>query len=117
MKLSWQFGLDCWKVRNQMVHGSKGGVSRLELERIQDIIKLMYRKVIPAVSTSQLKDFSQNEDEVLRLPYQSQVAWLGQLKYILPDEYNEVLRNEHGFRSEYADYDTVRLPYIQGQIL
>ena len=117
VKLSWQFGLDCWKVCSQMAHGIEGGVLRLEKEQIMEIIKLMYCQVMSVVPRRHKEVLSQTEEEVTSLPYQSQVAWPGHLKYLLPDQYNKVLRNKQGFQTEHTDYDTLRLPYMRGQIL
>ncbi len=94
VKLSWSFGLECWRLRNQVVHGSTGGVSELEKERVQELITRLYRRVIPELPQRHKELMTQSKEDVLGLPYHSQVAWLGHLKFLQPDKFLEVLSEE-----------------------
>ena len=99
VKLGWQFGLDCWKVRNKVVDGMTSGVSVLEKERVKDIIHKMYRQLLPEIPRRHQEILNQTEEEVTSLPYPSQVAWLGHLKFLHPDKFNEVLHSERGLNA------------------
>ena len=94
VKLCWQFGLDCWRVRNQVVHGKTGGVSGLEKERVKEIIRIMYSQLLPEIPQRHQDILTQTEEEVTSLPYPSQVAWLGHLKFLSPDRFKEVLKSQ-----------------------
>ena len=117
IKLNWQFGLDCWKVRNQLVHGTIGGISTLERERIEAIIRLLFEKLMPVLPQRYREYLNQTDEEVLRLPYQSQVAWIGQVQFLLPDQYKEVLLMEQGLSRDTTEFDMIRLPHLRGNIL
>ena len=117
IKLNWQFGLDCWRVRNQLVHGTIDGVSTLERERVVEIIKLLFDKMMPVLPQRYSEYLNQTEEEVLRLPYQSQVAWIGQVQFLLPAQYKELLQKEQGSSRETTEIDMMRLPHIRGNIL
>ncbi len=116
-KLSWQFGLDCWQVRNQMVHGTTGGVSTLERERVMDIIGRIFQHLIPVLPRKYKDYLNQTEEEICSLPYQSQVAWLGQVQFLLPDQYKEALTTEQGFYRDTNDFAMMRSSHLRCNIL
>ena len=76
IRLCWQFGLDLWAIRNQMVHGNKGGPSLTEQNRVMATIKVMYRDMKNRVTYKVEELFNKSETDMLHLPYASQVAWL-----------------------------------------
>ena len=90
IRLSWDFGLDLWKIRNQMVHGNGTGPSLGEQNRVSAIITAMYRDLLPRVTYRTNEIFSKTEVEMQNLPYQSQVAWIERLKFLFPIDFMEI---------------------------
>ena len=94
IRLGWQFGLEVWTIRNQLTHGTGVGASTRERQRIKQVIQVLCRELIPTLPPNEGSFFARPETELLLLPYQNQVAWLGQVKFMYPTQYRKILSNE-----------------------
>ena len=59
------------------------------------IIKV-HSELIPFIPQRDHTLFLRSKTEVLALPHQSQVAWLGRVKFLYPEEYKSVERQYAG---------------------
>ena len=50
-----------WTIRNQLVHGTEGGISLLEQDRVNTLISLMFQELIPQVEDRARVVFDQSE--------------------------------------------------------
>ena len=73
-----------------MVHGAGGSASALDQSRTLELIKVLYKEVLPEVRFPRQEIFPLSEREMLDQPHQSQVAWLAKLRYLFPDKYREL---------------------------
>ena len=94
IKCRWKFGLELWTVRNQLVDGKTGGISKLEWIRVQRLITVMHRDLLPQIDTSMRDIFQRSKKDLLVLPYNSQLAWLGKLKFLFPVWYRKIETTE-----------------------
>jgi len=92
----WQFGLNLWKARNAIVHGTEGTVSKVEQDRTREIIRAMYRELEPRIQHGREEVFPLTEDDMLRQTYQTQIAWLSQLRYLYADTYGDIAEEAVG---------------------
>ena len=90
VRLCWQFGLDLWTVRNKLVHGNIGGVSNQEQHRVKYLIELLYEELLPQIPQNKKVMFARSRAEMLLIPYQSQLVWLGKMKFLWPIQYREI---------------------------
>ena len=88
--LCWSFGLDLWQARNQLVHGTIGETSRVEHKRATELITYMYSEILPFIPQRDHSIFPRSKTDLLSLPHHSQLAWLGRVKFMYPDEYKQV---------------------------
>ena len=86
----WRFGLDQWTVRNQLVHGTDSGVSTQERLRARRMIEIIYQDLLPNLQRNERALFSRTRSEMLLIPYQSQLAWLGRVKFLCPLQYRDL---------------------------
>ena len=86
----WRFGLDQWTVRNQLVHGTDGGVSTRERLRARRLIEIIYQDLLPNMQRNERVLFSRTRSEMILMPYQSQLAWLGRVKFLCPLQYRDL---------------------------
>lgn len=94
---SWTYGLDVWTLRNELVHGSEGQVSKLDQLRVAELIKVLYRELRPRIDSYQQKQlFPYTEPEMLHHPYHSQIAWTEQLRFLYPEMYIEIASTAMG---------------------
>ncbi len=87
IRVVWKYGLTLWQSRNSMVHGIDGSVSALDHTRTLELIKVMYRDVLPEVQFTRQEIFPLSESDMLEQTHQSQVAWLAKLRFLFPDKY------------------------------
>ena len=85
IRLCWKFGLVLWKVRNDCVHGTEGIISKLEEQRVKDVIKLIYsRKFVFGISEN-WSEFPSDESVVLNWTYDTQVTFIDRLRFLYPE--------------------------------
>ena len=72
----WNFGLDLWAARNQMVHGNTGGPSIRDQTRVEATVRVLFRDLRPTITYQMREIFDRSEDEMVQIPYQNQVAWI-----------------------------------------
>ena len=77
-------------VRNKLVHGTAGGVSQSELVKVQQLVRTMHRELVPRIDPKMRQTVQRSESDLLAMSYQSQMAWLGRLKFLCPIWYREV---------------------------
>ncbi len=82
--------MDMWLARNELVHGPDGQTSSMELKRTTELIKAVYRELLPTVTYRRDEVFRLGEHDMLRQTYQSQIAWLEQLKFLYKERYIEI---------------------------
>ena len=90
IRLCWQFGLELWTVRNKLAHGNIGGVSTQERHQVRCLIEILYNELLHTLPQNVRILFARSRTEMLLLPYQSQLAWLGKMKFLCPIQYREL---------------------------
>ncbi len=86
----WKYGLDLWKARNALVHGTDGAMSVMEIKRTELLVQAMYKELLPGVNYWRQEIAPLMETEMLQLSHQSQGAWLEQIRMFFPDQYSDV---------------------------
>ena len=112
IRLCRDFGIEFWTIRNQMVHGTVEGISTGERQQVKELIRAMYRHVIPTLEGQLRQVFTRPEKELLLIPYQCQLAWLGRLKFVVPMQYREVEKQERGRRRSQQEVDYIHLKQV-----
>ena len=90
IKMSLKLGTELWTIRNQLVHGSTGEPSKLEKNRVHELIQLVRQELLPELDSNLQQIFFKPLEELLLLPHQSQLAWLGKVKFCSPRKYKEL---------------------------
>ena len=96
IRLGWTYGMDLWKARNAIIHGTEGPISASEIQRTQLLVKVMYAELVPGVQERRQDIAPLSEAEMLRQPHQSQCAWLEQLKYLFPVRFGSLAEQTVG---------------------
>lgn len=86
-----KFGLEMWSIRNQLVHGTVGGISLLKRDKVRRLISLMFQELKPNITNRAHEVFDRSEEAVHKSSFQCQMAWLGRLKFLYPDQYKDIL--------------------------
>ena len=94
IRLSWKFGLELWTIRNQLIHGTVNGISRVEIERVQTQIKSLYRELPHRINQRPVEVFDISEADLLQTGYHNQVAWIGKTQFLYPQETREIEQRE-----------------------
>ena len=91
IKLCWTFGLEMWKVRNGLIHGTDGTVSVLERQKTMDLALRVYG-IKNALEEDSLRNlFPPSEATVRNMSYYTQIAWIEQVKFLCKDRYEELV--------------------------
>jgi len=96
IRLSWDYGLEIWKTRNEMVHGNDGNISKMEQSQTTMLVKTMYRELRPMIQHRREEVFSVDEKTRLEQNWASQIAWLEQLRFLYPEKYQEIAKSTIG---------------------
>ena len=91
IRRSWRYGLDVWKARNELVHGNDGGPSKLEVKNTLEIVRAMYSYLYSIPDSHKSEILPLDEAEMLQQPYQVQIAWLGRIKHVYPEDYSDIV--------------------------
>ena len=76
IRLVWQFGLEMWTICNQIVHGTMGGTSILEQERVSSLVSLIYRD-LPSIISQRVDEVIWIDWKQLSLTVRINVRWHG----------------------------------------
>ncbi len=106
VRLAWGFGMEMWKIRNQVVHGAVGGISLLEKEQTKTLILLVYRELKPQVSLRVDEVFDRTEEDLLMSSHQTQAAWIGKIKFLYPRIFKELEARHRNELNETPHGDT-----------
>ncbi len=90
IQLLWDFGIDLWIIRNTLVHGENStGPSREEVERVETLIKAI--NTDPSFPRARLTRelFPETIEQTSHLSFENKRAWLEQVKYRYPNDYQE----------------------------
>ena len=91
IRAGWGFGLDLWKYRNELAHGTTGGPSKLEQRTIQSRIREFYSILSVGQGPNMRDSLLQDEQYTLSMNYDSQKAWIERIKYLFPEIAKAVL--------------------------
>ena len=105
----WIYGMELWKARNALIHGSDGPISFFELQRTQRLVQAMYSRLLPAVQGKRSEIAPLSEAEMLQQSHQSQCAWLEQLKYLYPDQFGNLVTQTVGKLQSDREEETLLL--------
>ena len=82
IRLSWDYGLEIWKTRNELVHGTEGHISKMEQSQTTMLVRTMYRELRPLIQHRREEIFSVGEKIRLEQNCSSQIAWQQQLRFL-----------------------------------
>ena len=91
----WSFGLDLWKVRNELLQGD-GPISIQAVERAKKLVEAVNREIALQVKGLPREWVFNNEEQTRQLVHQNQLAWLVKVKILFPREFKIVERNTVG---------------------
>ena len=104
--------MELWKTRNILVHGNDGEVSKLEIERVHELVEKMYEDVAPVAEKSQQWIFHCPKEERLRDSYSLKVAWLDGVRRMFPEKYRETIDGIRG-----AELTQLEEEYVKAQAI
>ena len=90
IRLCWDFGLDLWTTRNQLVVGTGTGLSREDVKKVNQLVTAVYQTLLPSLLDPPAAIFEQSESDTQRLPYGIKKAWLEKIRFLYPTEYTEI---------------------------
>ena len=85
IRICWRFGLEIWKIRNDLVHGTDGKISILEEQRVKRLIEGIYQRKAATIIGDEWPDFPEEVTEVLQWSYESQITLLDRCRYLYPE--------------------------------
>jgi len=85
IRICWRFGLEIWKIRNELVHGADGKISILEEQRVKRLLELIYQCKAANYMGDEWPDFPEAVTEVLQWSYESQITLLDRFRYLYPE--------------------------------
>ena len=89
IRLNWKFGIDIWSFRNELVHGTDGPALKTEGIHTTELIRDIYQYIKPQVERGREALFPSGKYHLEHQSYQSQLAWLAQVRFLYPDEYTD----------------------------
>ena len=97
IQLFWDFGIDLWIIRNNLVHGGNGtGPSQEEVERIDTLVQAVSTDLQLPNCRLMRELFSAGKNDTRQLSLDNKRAWLEQVKYRYPVEYKEIAERAVG---------------------
>ena len=87
VRLFWDYGLDLWRIRNTLVHGTPGELSNVDKHKIDLMVQATYRNLGPCANELTKEFFSIPERDRMTQSYKSKRAWLSSVKILFPDQF------------------------------
>ena len=81
----WNFGLVLWKLRNELVHGTEGKISKIEEQRVQSLIRRIYAHKYDFGTREKWSEFPLSATVALRWTYETQVTFIDRLRFLYPE--------------------------------
>ena len=89
IRINWKLGLDLWSFRNELIHGTEGPAMRTASTQTTELVRDMYLHLRPKVERGKEILFPTGTCHFEHQSYQSQLAWLEQIRFLYPAEYKE----------------------------
>ena len=96
IRIFWEYGLDIWTIRNNLVHGTTGEISKLEMEKIDKMITAIYQRVLPQAHAWSQDMFNLSEQARASTSYHSKRAWIQSIRILIPTIFKELERTVVG---------------------
>ena len=99
-------GLEIWKERNFIIHGTDGGASKLEEAKTEETIRALYNDILPSIHPSHKWLFHVPVEVKLTEQYTREMTWIDSVRRLYPQEYKNI-RTQIGlidFRPEKVEY-------------
>ncbi len=84
------YGLKLWNHRNKLVNGNDPRVSKIEIQKIQRIVEILYDELSSIVDGERKWLFERDKAPRMNDSYTLQVAWIDSVRRIFPKEYGEL---------------------------
>ena len=110
VRLVLDYGLNLWHLRNKLVHGVEGGVSRQERTRLKDIIIMLYEDLQPGIHPAHRWLFNETREAKLQESYAVQVAWVESVRQMYPGEYSELCTSTGSIAHRQAEIERHKAP-------
>ena len=86
----WEYGLEVWKIRNTLVHGTTGDISNLEKRKVDNMIRAIYSDICPGARRITREFFSIPETDRVSQTYKSKKAWLESVRVLFPKQFSSL---------------------------
>ena len=83
-------GIALWKHRNQLIHGSLDGVSKLEEAKTAETIRAIYDEIYPTIHPSHRWLFAVSVEDRLAELRSTQIAWIDGVRRLYPQQYDDI---------------------------
>ena len=88
------YSLDCWKLRNESIHGKETDTSRLKKkDRLQKQIKGLYKQRKELPESKKRRIFDMPLEKRLHMGIQSSTLWIGLAEEVLRRHREQLARN------------------------
>ena len=110
VRLVIDYGIKLWQVRNKLVHGVEGGVSRQERRKVADTIIRLYEELLPGIQSAHQWMFDEPIECKLQESYHVQVAWVESVRQLFPRQYRELSNPSENLASRHAEIERHKAP-------
>ena len=99
-------GLVLWRRRNQLIHGTQEGVSKLEEAKTLETIQAIYEAIFPNSHPSHRWLFAVPVEAKLADNRTTQIAWIDSIRRLYPQQYKDIKTRigKMDFRQEHLEY-------------
>ena len=103
-------GIELWKQRNQLIHGSQEGVSKVEAAKTLETIRAIYNEIYPNIHPSHRWLFPGTVEDKLAETRATQIAWIDGVRRLYPTQYADIqtIIGKTDFRQETIEYIKAR---------
>ena len=80
-----------WRHRNTLFHGNDGEISKMEIQKVQTIIRRIYSDIVPISKVDHGWLFATPLADRLMEHYSLHITWIDSIRRLYPTEYSEVI--------------------------
>ena len=110
--LMLNYGLAIRRKQNNIIHGTDGGVSKLEMYETEATITAAYEQIFPVSNPSHRWLFSRSQESKLKEPYAVQIAWLDGIQKLYPEQFKNLYIPMGRAMESYEDTERQKIPRV-----
>jgi len=111
IRMGWEFSMDIWTLRNQIIHGNNSGPSQVELRKTTNLVSIIHNAMLVARFGGH-SGLCMTESTINQMSHESKIAWLSQVKMLYPEEYRTIVANANESVVRMSESEYTRFPGI-----